>query len=309
MASTRSCITLILTLALAASVCAIAIPKASPIAPRQTLPTLSQDQISAFRPYTLFASAAYCNPSVTRTWTCGANCDANPGFQPLASGGNDGTVQYWYVGFDPALNTVIVAHQGTDSKNLTADLTDLDIPMEKLDASLFPGIDPSIRVHTGFADAHARTAQTVLAEVQAALQQYGVQSVVITGHSLGAVLSLLDAVYLALHLPSSVSIRTIGYGLPRVGNSHFASYVDAHVQLTHITNKHDPFPILPFQFLGFRQPAGEVHIDQANTWVECLGEENGSTECIDGAVPEVWDGTPEDHEGPYDGIVMGLGEC
>jgi hypothetical protein len=81
------------------------------------------------------------------------------------------------------------------------------------------------------------------------------------------------------------------------------------VNLTHITNKHDPFPILPFQFLGFRQPSGEVHIDQNNNWVECPGQENSSKECIDGAVDEFYDGTLEDHEGPYDGIVMGLGQC
>ncbi|KAI0058955.1 lipase [Artomyces pyxidatus] len=272
-------------------------------------PTLSQPQITTFRPFTLFASAAYCDPSKTLTWTCGANCDANPGFQPFATGGNDGTVQYWYVGYDPALDTVIVAHQGTDSTNLLADLTNVEVTMQDLDPTLFPGLPKSIQVHTGYSNAHARTAPEILAAVQTVLSQHSTKQVVITGHSLGAVLSLLDAVYLPLHLPSTVSVRTVGYGLPRLGNKVFADYVDAHVTLTHITNKHDPFPILPFQFLGFHQPASEVHIDQSNNWVECPGQENGSTECIDGAVPYFYDGTVEDHEGPYDGIIMGLGEC
>ncbi|KAI0034463.1 lipase class 3 family protein [Vararia minispora EC-137] len=306
-----NCLVLCLaTLLLVSAPWSVAVPSSgSALARGQSFPILTQDQIATFRPYTLFASAAYCNPSITGTWTCGANCDANPGFQPTASGGNDGTVQYWYVGYDPTLDKVIVAHQGTDSDNLTADLTDVEITMDPLDPTLFPGLSSTVHVHTGFRDAHARTATTILSEVQTALSQHSTQEVVITGHSLGAALSLLDAIYLSLHLPSNIKISTIGYGLPRVGDAAFANYVDAHVDLTHITNKHDPFPILPFQFLGFRQPSNEVHIDQNNNWVQCPGQENDSTECIDGAVPFFWEGTPGDHEGPYDGIVMGLGQC
>ena len=84
-------------------------------------------------------------------------------------------------------------------------LTDLDFPKEKLDQSMFPGIDSSIEVHTGFADAHARSVSTVvyaqdslyssfvddrtapqiLSAVQTVLAEHNSQSVVITGHSLG----------------------------------------------------------------------------------------------------------------------------
>jgi hypothetical protein len=32
-----------------------------------------------------------------------ANCQANPSFVPIASGGDGAITQYWYVGFDPAL--------------------------------------------------------------------------------------------------------------------------------------------------------------------------------------------------------------
>ncbi|VDC00935.1 unnamed protein product [Peniophora sp. CBMAI 1063] len=289
----------------------IALP---PATRRQSFPTLTESQIHAFKPYTLFASAAYCNPSVTRTWTCGLNCEANPDFQPLASGGNGGLIQYWYVGYDPAQDAIIVAHEGTNSGNLTADLTNVLVTMDPLDSTLFPDIPADVLVHTGYQLAHARTAPIILANVKMALQQHPGRDVVITGHSLGAVLSLLDAVYLPMHLPDTVKISTIGYGLPRLGNIAFAEYVDAHVNLTHITYQRDPFPTLPFRFLGFQQPGNEVHIDQSDDWVQCPGQENGSAECIDGAV-EGAGGTlvdlvnVEDHEGPYDGVVMGLGEC
>ena len=100
---------------------------------RQAITTLSTSQITAFRPFTHYASTAYCNPSTTLNWTCGANCDANPTFKPVASGGDGNGTQFCkqihkshshyglirsycvgYVGYDPTLETVIVAHQGTN---------------------------------------------------------------------------------------------------------------------------------------------------------------------------------------------------
>lgn len=52
----------------------------------------------------------------------------------------------------------------------------------------------------------------------------GSTKVVLTGHSLGAAIALLDAVYLPLHLPSGITFTTSVFGLPRVGNPAFASY-------------------------------------------------------------------------------------
>ena len=64
------------------------------------------------------------------------SCAANPGFQPVASGGNGASVQFCkapfgvcgalltlglctgYVGYDPQLDTVIVAHQGTSPSEM-----------------------------------------------------------------------------------------------------------------------------------------------------------------------------------------------
>ena len=55
---------------------------------------MSIAQVNALTPYTYYASAGYCNPSVTKTWKCGANCDANPGFRPIASGGDGSIIQF-----------------------------------------------------------------------------------------------------------------------------------------------------------------------------------------------------------------------
>jgi predicted lipase len=87
---------------------------------------------------------------------------------------------------------------------------------------------------------HLRTALPVLAAVQTVMSTYQTKTVTTVGHSLGAAISLLDAVYLKLHLPASTVVQFYGYGLPRVGNPAFASYVDGSgIKVTHINNEKD----------------------------------------------------------------------
>ncbi|KAF9236094.1 Alpha/Beta hydrolase protein [Melanogaster broomeanus] len=275
---------------------------ASPaVSARQSITALSTAQIDSFTSYTYYASAGYCTPAQTIAWNCGTNCVANSDFIPVTSGGNGDR----FVGFDPSLDTVIVSHQGTDTSEILPIVTDADFFLTSLDSTLFPGISSSIEVHSGFAESHADTATQVLAAVKTTMTRYGTSSVTMVGHSLGAAITLLDSVYLPLWLPAGTTFKTIGYGLPRVGNQAFANYVDAHVHLTHINNKEDPVPICPGRFLGFVHPAGEVHIEDSGEWAACPGQDNTSDQCIVGDVPYIWDGNTSNHGGPYNGIQMG----
>ncbi|KAI5987112.1 Alpha/Beta hydrolase protein [Pisolithus albus] len=272
---------------------------------RQSITGLTTSQIDSYTPYTYYASAGYCTAAQTLAWDCGTNCQANSDFLPVASGGNGDSVQYWYVGYAPSLDTVIVAHQGTNPSVILPLVIDADFFLTPLDSSLFPGISSDIEVHNGFMNAQASTATEVLAAVQTTMSKYGTTTVTVVGHSLGAAISLLDSVYLPLHLPSGTSFQTITYGLPRVGNQAFANYVDANLHLTHINNKEDPIPILPAMFLGYVHPAGEVHIEDSGEWAACPGQDNPSTQCIVGDVPTILQGNVSDHDGPYNGIEMG----
>ncbi|KAM5532460.1 hypothetical protein V8D89_013876 [Ganoderma adspersum] len=268
---------------------------------------LTQSQITAFRPYTHFASTAYCSPASTLAWNCGDNCQANPSFKSVASGGDGALTQFWYVGYDPALNEVIVGRQGTDSSKIIPDLTDGDFALGFLDGNLFPGIGfgSSVLVHNGFAASQSRSASDILAAVKNATSTFKTTKVTVTGHSLGAALALLDAVYLHLQLPS-ITTRFVGYGLPRTGNQAFADFVDAQsITVTHINNKKDIVPILPPRSFGYHHPSGEVHIDGSGSWEACPGQDNSNAECIVGAVPNLFVGDGADHAGPYDGITMG----
>lgn len=200
---------------------------------------------------------------------------------------------------------MIVSHQGTDPEEILPLITDADFFLTNLDSTLFPGISSDIEVHNGFGDAQASTATDVLAAVESTMSTYDTKSVTMVGHSLGAAITLLDSVYLPLWLPAGTTFTTIGYGLPRVGNQAFANYVDANVHLTHINNEEDPIPICPGMFMGFVHPAGEVHIEDSGEWAACPGQDNPSTQCIVGDVPEIWDGDESDHDGPYNGVEMG----
>ncbi|GJJ11323.1 hypothetical protein Clacol_005555 [Clathrus columnatus] len=294
------------------------------VLPRQGAVTdLTTSQIDAFTTFTFFASAAYCQPSTTINWSCGANCQANSGFEPVASGGDGDETQFWYVGFDPSLNSVIVAHQGTNPEEFEADLTDVDFFLEGLPQSAFPDTS-GLEVHNGFLASQQRAAPDVLAAVQTALSLHDTNQITIVGHSLGAALGLLDAVYLPLNLPSGLDFKFVGYGMPRVGNPAFADYLDGrntplplHIllteaiykanfpDLTHINNKEDVVPILPGIFLGFQHPHGEIHIDDNGVWNACAGDDNDSDLCSTGDVPTIFEGDISDHDGPYNGVTMG----
>ncbi|KAF8813995.1 lipase class 3 family protein [Phlegmacium glaucopus] len=271
---------------------------------RQSITTLTESEISSFKPFTYFASTPYCNPSTITDWSCGANCAANADFIITASGGDGSSVQFWYVGFSPSQATVIVAHQGIDTSETQASTTNTDLVLSSLDSTLFPDVSSSIQVNSGWANEHAKTATDILSAVQTAINAHSATTVTIVGHSIGAVIAVLDWVYLPLHI-SGISFKMIGYGMPRVGNQAFADYVDAHPGVTHISNKKDFIPTVPASFAGYRQPSGEVHIMEDNQWVSCPGQENPSTQCTVGDVPNIFDGSASDHFGPYDGVTMG----
>ncbi|KAK0188444.1 alpha/beta-hydrolase [Armillaria mellea] len=282
---------------------AASLASASPLQ-SSSVTTLDSAQVSAFRPYIFYAGAATCQPSTTLTWNCGVSCQANPGFKPVASGGDGDDVQFWYVGYDPSLNTIIVGHQGTDTTKILPIITDLDFFLESLDSSLFPGLGSTIKVHGGFKKAQENTAIAVLASVKIAMSKYSTTSVTIVGHSLGGAIALLDGVYLDLQLPTA-SVSVISFGMPRVGNQVFADYVDVTLNVSHVSNKRDPVPILPGRFLGFHHCSGEKHITDDNVWNVCPGQDNDDARCTVGETKNILESNVDDHPGPYGGIIIG----
>ena len=97
----------------------------------------------------------------------------------------------------------------------------------------------------------------VVPEVQKLLQKYPTYQVWVTGHSLGAAISILCA--LELEESGLGPINVYNFGLPRVGNKAFAQYYDSHVPNTYrVVNGHDIVPHVPLEVMGFYHVATEV---------------------------------------------------
>ncbi|KAF6753512.1 Alpha/Beta hydrolase protein [Ephemerocybe angulata] len=272
---------------------------------RQSVTPLTASQVSAYKPYTYYAAAAYCAPANTLAWNCGSKCTANSGFTTIASGGDGASTQYWYVGYDATLKTIIVGFQGTDASKILPVITDVNFDLKSLRTDLFPGVSSSVKTHDGFGDAQANSAAAVLAAVKAGISKYSATKVTLTGHSLGGAIAIISTAHLSVNLPSTISLRTITYGSPRVGNQEFVDFVNARSVMNRIDNQDDIVPILPGRFLGFAHTEGELHILNSNAWENCPGQDNTDSQCTIGYVPNVFSGDTGDHDGPYDGVTMG----
>ncbi|KAI9508341.1 alpha/beta-hydrolase [Russula earlei] len=272
---------------------------------------LADRQLDGFTPYIEFARAAYCNPNKIDGWKCGGSCDALPGFMPSLTGGDGDGTQFFYVGYWPAQSAVVVAHQGTDPSEFLAVFTDLEIDFIVPDPDLFLGIPADVKVHSGFAKEHKKSARPILAEVKRLMVAHSSTHVVLVGHSLGGAVAELDSLYMKLNLPADTTVRGVTFGTPRVGNQAWATFFDSQVSdFTRINNKRDPVPIIPGRALGFRHPSGEIHIDQDGSVYICPGPDNTvGLRCTNHMVPNVGHGNVDDHSGPYNGIFIGTKAC
>ncbi|CAG7852658.1 SubName: Full=Related to triacylglycerol lipase {ECO:0000313/EMBL:CCA73795.1} [Serendipita indica DSM 11827] len=277
--------------------------RAGPLVERQ-LSTLTTAQINSFNPYALFAKSAYCDPATTQAWSC-TSCSQLTGFKTVASGGNGGSVQYWYVGYYPTFSSIVVGYQGTDPSKFEAILTDLSFIPITPSQSLFPGLPSAAKVHGGFLNAYTASQAAVLAAIQQAASTYGTKKVTFIGHSLGGALSVISAASMKLRLGSSYTFKVVTYGSPRIGDRDWASWVDSNLDITRIGNKKDPVPILPGRSLGFQHSKGEIHIRNSDSaWVNCPGNDNTASGCTIADTPNILVSNVMDHLGPYNGITI-----
>jgi len=266
-----------------------------------------------------FARAAYCQTQQVLDWTCGAPCDAIKGVNILQIGGDEGLVPFYFIAHDPTDNSVVVAHQGTDSHSILSIANDAAFGLASVNQTNFPGAPATAEVHKGFQETFERTADGILAGVKSALATTGSTKVAVTGHSLGAAIATMDSVMLRLALPKDITITTATFGLPRSGNQDWANFVDATVGgggdtsvFAHVSNQHDPVPVVPPRFLGFQQVGGEIHIQavdesgQATDVLNCPGQDNSA--CAEGnSILKVDVGN---HKGPYfNNLSFGGSQC
>lgn len=268
------------------------------------LVTLSSSQESTIniQKAAALAGSAYCPVVQSGSWNC-ATCSYVPDLKIIYTGGDGTDTPHVYIGYSAANKWLVVAHQGTNTSSLSSWIDDLTFAKTPLSSSLNNGAaSSSAQVHEGFQDTWASTGSAILNQVEAALKTYSVSLVLLTGHSLGAALSVLDAVYLRNHLPSTVPIQQIGFGQPRVGNSDWVNYYQSVMgnNQMRVTNYDDIVPHLPPELDSYEQPDNEIYITSAggSTLQLCPGVEND--DCSDQFI--FYSESP--HDGPYLGVTM-----
>ena len=100
---------------------------------------VSQEDITStlVRP-ALFARAVYCSTERVQNMTCGEQCDALGNVTILATGGDGGQTPRFYVAHDAEQDQIVVAHQGTDPKNLLSDLNDINFLQVDANTTVLP---------------------------------------------------------------------------------------------------------------------------------------------------------------------------
>jgi len=272
------------------------------------------NEIPNFARIAQFARASYCSPPVVQDWACGEACDANPQTQPIIAGGDGEEIPRFFVAFDPPSNSIVVAHEGTNTSSIDSLSNDVDLFFSDPSDEAFPGAkDAGAQLHSGFQDTFERTSQEILESVNAGIAKFNATNVIITGHSLGAAMGLLDTMFLASQLGPSINIRAIGFGLPRVGNKEWADFVDKtaqdrNIDFEFVVNNDDPVPRLPPVALGFQHPSGEIfqkNNDGSIETLQCPGQENEN--CL--GLSSLLEANIGDHDGPYAGVELGSASC
>ncbi|KAJ7246149.1 Alpha/Beta hydrolase protein [Mycena haematopus] len=245
-----------------------------------------------------FAAAAYCVRQ--GLWDCGVACNQVPDTQIAFTIGDDAaTPDGPLCCYSQSRNQIIVGHEGTDPSQILSVENDIKFsPSPLLTVLNVAGTPPGVEVHSGFQTAWVQTSTLILDAVQQLQAQVPDASVLVTGHSLGAAVSLLDAIFLKQQLPSNTSIQVVGFGRPRVGNQAFADWVDSMFgdKNGFVVSRDDPVPHVPLLDQGFVHASGEIWIKDNTTVLACDGQENPNS-------------TASLTHGAYFGIDMGHAPC
>jgi len=222
-------------------------------------PAYNQTKATHFAQY---AGAAYCVPQdrsgKVQSWTCGPACNAIPGMNTstITIIRHEGAIDACgYVGYNYLDNAIIVAFSGTDPFRLRMWLDDIEAkPVD------YPNC-AGCTVHRGFYDTYLSVQDQVLKAVKSLVAQFPKAVVQVTGHSLGAALSIHGSLDLVLSLGLQVDLL-YNFGQPRDGNDAFRQFYQSKVNSYRLTHYKDWVPHEPTYNWGYHNQAYEVYYDE-----------------------------------------------
>jgi hypothetical protein len=213
-----------------------------------------------------FAGASYCSGTLghgVEHWDCAA-CKKHPNVNVTAINANG--LFYAFNGFiahDADTNKIILAVAGTDPLDLKDWIDDLNAIKTPYDLCTKHG-NASCEVHEGFLGTYNYAREQVRDTMKGYIKHYPTAQVHITGHSLGAALSVFAGLDLELEMGVKIaSIYTAGE--PRGGDVDFAQFLIKNFQGRHFRQTHytDPVPHLPpMAGLSFAHSTQEIYYEQ-----------------------------------------------
>lgn len=128
--------------------------------------------------------------------------------------------------------------------------------------SLFTRKDKEIKIHNGYLSRY------ILDDVRTKILIYLAESkkknVIVTGYSMGGGLAPICALDLATNFPEK-EIHCVAMAGPRIGNKHFASHVDKHVDAINLIYGNDAVTKVPPPFFGFKH-VNKKHYGPKRCW-------------------------------------------
>ena len=157
------------------------------------------------------------------------------------------------MGFDARVGAIKIVFRGTKTSDFANAVTDMHFTTKKCS---FCG---DTKVHAGFYIGLNTLLNAGLSgHIERAIGQYPNAPVHCTGHSLGASLAVLSALWVRNFFPS-IPVSMYTYGQPRVGKASFAKFLmQTGIEHFRVVQQKDIIPHLPPTDLGFRHTTVEV---------------------------------------------------
>lgn len=150
---------------------------------------------------------------------------------------NDITLAAAYIGYEPISKIIVVSWRG--SANAQNWIEDFTIGMAPFEAC------KKCYIHDGFNLDYLLNERKINEHVNLLIKAYPVEKIIFTGHSLGAAMASINAIYLAVS-GVKVPVEVYNIGSPRFANENLAQYVKQKIpNHFRIVHNRDLIPHLP----------------------------------------------------------------
>lgn len=201
---------------------------------------------------------------------------------------------------------LVLAIQGTSATDTKGWIEDFSFLLNEPDERIRSKLESGSLVETGFQNAYLGLMDALIGGIKEMTKKYHKNKITIVGHSLGAAISQIAAVHVKTIWDDMLD-RAILFGLPRVGNVHWANSVDKLMkgQLYYVFNGEDIVGRVPPRAFGYQHPSGQIWINPASSshWKFYPGQEN-----INGQLSQLPTlDVITTHLGSYFGTLIGWG--